>query len=85
MSPAQNVDWRQAASERLCEARAIVLAPRDRLPEELEVWITHVSAAREAGKPLAAVLADLHKELVARGFHKENFWEPLLKDLERET
>jgi len=80
----KNVDWRQAAWERLCEARAIVLAPRDRLPEELDVWINHVEAARASGKSLADVLPDLHKDLVAKGFHREGFWEPLLADLERD-
>lgn len=80
----KNVDWREAAWERLCEARAIALAPRDRPPEELEVWISHVSGARASGKTLAAVLPELHKDLLARGFHKEGFWEPLLKDLERD-
>lgn len=80
----KNVDWRQAAWERLCEARAVVLARRDRSPEELEVWIKHASAGRASGKTLAAVLPDLHKELVAKGFLKEESWEPLLNDLGRE-
>lgn len=80
----KNLDWRQAAWERLCEARAIVLAPRDRSPEELDVWIKHASAARASGKNLAAVLPDLHKELAAKGFLKDGSWDPLLKDLGRQ-
>jgi AbiV family abortive infection protein len=78
----RNLDWRQEAWERLCEARALVLAPRDRSPEELRVWVKHVSTARESGKTLAAILPEIHKELVEKGFVQEGWWDTLLKDIE---
>lgn len=81
----RNIDWREEAWERLCEARAIVLSPRDRLPDELEVWVKHVLAARESGKSVAAVLPDIHKELLERGFVEEGWWDTLLKDIDEQT
>jgi AbiV family abortive infection protein len=81
----RNIDWRQDAWDRLCEARAIVLAPRDRSPEELDVWLKHVTAARDSGKPLAAVLPDVHKALLEGGFVKEGWWDTLLKDVQTGT
>jgi AbiV family abortive infection protein len=81
----RNVDWRQEAWDRLCEARAIVLAPRDRSPDELDVWVRHVTAAHDSGKSVAAILPDIHKELVERGFVEEGWWDTLLKDIEAQT
>jgi AbiV family abortive infection protein len=81
----RNIDWRQEAWERLCEARAIVLAPRDRSPEELGVWVKHVAAARESGKPMAAILPDIHKELLERGFVEKGWWDTLLEDVDALT
>ncbi len=81
----KNIDWRQEAWERLCEARAIVLAPRDRSPEELSVWSKHAAAARTSGKSLVAVLPDIHKELLEKGFVQEGWWDTLLKDIEAQT
>lgn len=81
----RNIDWRQQAWERLCEARAIVLAPRDRSPAELDVWMRHVAAARDSGKSVAAILPDIHKELVERGFVEQGWWDTLLKDIETQT
>jgi AbiV family abortive infection protein len=78
----RNVDWRQEAWERLCEAKAIVLAPRDRSPEELEVWVRQVSAARASGKSVADVLLDIHRELVEKSFVEEGWWDALLKDID---
>lgn len=78
----RNADWRQEAWERLCEAKAIVLAPRDRTPEELEVWLRHVSQARAEGHSVAAVLPDIHKELLEKGFVEQGWWDNLLKDKE---
>jgi AbiV family abortive infection protein len=77
----KNVDWRQLAWERLCEARAIVLALRDRTPEELDLWVKGAASARISGKSLRSILPDLHKELVEKGFVQEGWWETFLKDL----
>ena len=71
----RNVDWKQEAWERLCEARAIVLAPRDRTPEELDVWVKHVTASNNSKKTLAEILPDIHKELMKKGFVEEGWWE----------
>jgi len=81
----KNLDWRHAAWERLNEARAIVLTPRDRSPEELEVWLKHTTAARASGKSLHEVLPDLHKELLDKGFVQEGWWDTIFTDLERQT
>jgi AbiV family abortive infection protein len=78
----RNADWRQEAWERLCEAKAIVLAPRDRSPEELEVWVRLISEARAADKSVADVLPDIHKELIEKGLVEEGWWETLLRDIE---
>ncbi len=78
----KNVDWRQEAWDRLCEARSIILGLRDRSPEELAVWIKHSNAAREAGKSFLAMIPDLHKELLEKGFVKEGWWDTFLKDIE---
>jgi AbiV family abortive infection protein len=81
----RNVDWRQEAWERLCEARAIVLAPRDRSPDELDVWVRHVAAGRDSGKSIAAILPDIHNELVEKGFVDQGWWDTLLEDIETQT
>lgn len=78
----RNVDWRQEAWDRLCEARAIVLAPRDRSPEELEIWVRYLATARDSGKSVAAILPELHKELVDKGFVEQGWWDTLLKDVD---
>jgi AbiV family abortive infection protein len=77
----QNAEWREAAWNRLCEARAIVLAPRDRSPEELDVWVKHVNMAKAAGRSLADVLPDIHRELVEKGFIEEGWWDAIVKDM----
>lgn len=46
----RKINWEEDAWDRLWEARAIVRAPRDRTPEELEVWVKHVVAARGTSK-----------------------------------
>jgi AbiV family abortive infection protein len=78
----RNIDWRQQAWERLCEAKAVVLALRDRSPEELAVWTRHAEAARTSGMSLADVLPTIHKELVEKGFVEERAWDTLLKDVD---
>lgn len=81
----RNIDWRQQAWERLCEAQAIVHAPRDRTPEELEIWVKHVTAAHHQGKSLADVLPSLHEELLEKGFVEEGWWDTLIKDIEEQA
>lgn len=81
----QNIDWRQQAWERLCEAKAIVLAPRDRSPEELEVWVKHITTAHDSDRHLAEVLPELHKELLEKGFVKEGWWDTFLNDIKTTT
>jgi len=81
----KNVDWRQQAWERLCEARAIVLRLRDRTPEELSVWLKHAKEGRAVGKSLADILPDVHRELLDKGFVKEGWWDTLLKDIKTQT
>lgn len=80
----RNVDWRQQAWERLCEAQAIVHGLRDYSPEELEVWVRHAKAARELGGDLRSMLQALHKELLKEGFVKEGWWDTMLLDLAEE-
>lgn len=81
----KNVNWRQQAWDRLCEARAIILGLRDRTPEELSVWLKHANAGRAAGKRLADILPDVHKELLDKGFIKEGWWDTLLNDIKTQT
>lgn len=76
----RNTDWRQEAWERLCEAKAIVLAPRDRSPEELEIWVKHLTTIRGTGKSLADILPNIHTELVEKGFIEKGSWDSILKD-----
>ncbi|WP_447964328.1 AbiV family abortive infection protein [Nitrospira sp. Ecomares 2.1] len=78
----RNVDWRQIAWERLCEARAIVFAPRDRSPEELEIWQRVTAEASISGRTLSDVLPEIHQELLSKGFIREGWWDTLLADLE---
>ena len=78
----RNHDWRHEAWDRLCEAQAIVSGPRDRSPEELEIWVKHVSAANAQGRAIVDILPELHGELQARGFVHEGWWDGLLKDAE---
>jgi AbiV family abortive infection protein len=78
----RNIDWRQEAWERLCEARAIVFAPRDRSPEELSVWVKHVTAAQATGKSVGAVLPAIHDELVEKGLIEKGWWDKLFSDAE---
>lgn len=77
----RNIDWRQQAWDRLCEAQAIVHGLRDYTPEELDVWLRHAEAARAAGGDLRSMLQALHKELLEKGFVKEGWWDTMLQDL----
>lgn len=81
----KNVNWCQQAWKRLREARAIILGLRDRTPEELSVWLKHANAGRVAGKSLADILPDVHRELIDKGFVKEGWWDTLLKDIKTQT
>jgi AbiV family abortive infection protein len=80
----RNIDWRQMAWERLCEAQAIVHGLRDYPPEELEVWLRHAEAARAVGGDLRSMLQALHKELLEKGFVKEGWWNTMLRDIAEE-
>lgn len=79
------VDWRKQAWDRLCEAQAITLAARDYPPPELEVWLKHVDAGRNAGSNIRSILPDLYKDLLERGLVKEGWWDTLLQDAEQQA
>lgn len=81
----KNVDWRQVAWERLCEARAIMSGMRDRTPEELSVWLKVANDGRAAGKSLTDILTDVHRELLDKGFIEEGWWDTLLKDIRTQS
>ncbi len=76
------LEWRRLAWDRLCEAQAMARALRDYPPEELDVWRKHVERARGETKDIRSILAELHKELMEKGFVKEGWWDTLLKDAE---
>lgn len=77
----KNIDWRQQAWDRLCEAQALALALRDYPPEELEVWLKHAKEAQSNGGDFRDMLEPLHKDLVERGFVQEGWWKSLLADI----
>ena len=76
----RNLDWRQIAWERLCEAKALVQPIRDYSPEELKIWLKHAKEAQKNGGTFATVLEPLYKELLAEGFVKEGSWTTILAD-----
>lgn len=80
----RNADWRNTAWDRLCEARAIVTNLRDYSPEELGIWLKHAKEAQAKGGNAATMLEALHKELLAKGFVKDGWWNTLLADSEQE-
>ena len=74
-------EWRQQASERLAEARAIVSCLRDRSPQELEVWIRHAEEAKRNGRPVRSIFAPATAELIKRGFVQPGAFDSVLADL----
>jgi AbiV family abortive infection protein len=78
----RNVDQRQNAWERLCEAKALVSGLRDYPPEELEVWLKHARAAQAKGEGYPAMLRPLQSELLEKGFIKEGQWKHILGELD---
>lgn len=78
----REVSWQEQAWDRLWEARAIVRSPRDRSPEELEVWAKHMAAARGTGKSMPTIMREVQKELVEKGYVKEGSWDAHIKDAE---
>jgi AbiV family abortive infection protein len=75
-------EWRQLAGERLAEAQAIVLALRDRSPEELEVWKSHAQQARSEGRSLRSGIKSAIADLIERGFVRPGAFDSLLSDLQ---
>ncbi len=77
----RNLDWRDIAWDRLCEARVLITALRDYSPEELKIWLKHAKEAQKNGGSFATMLEPLHKELLAKGFVKEGWWTTLLESV----
>jgi AbiV family abortive infection protein len=76
------VDWRKQAWERLCEAKSMCHALRDRPPEELQIFQEYVARAATEGKSLASLMPELHKDLLERGMVQEGWWTTLLQDID---
>jgi len=81
----RNMDWRQRAWERLCEAQALASGLRDYTPKELELWLAHAMSAHAAGRDMKEMLPALHADLVKNGFVREGSWITLLSDLREES
>ena len=77
----KNIDWREQAWKRLCEAKALIIGLRDRTPEELAVWMKHVKAAHNVGKSLIDIIPNVHRELLDKGFIKEGSLDTILNDI----
>jgi AbiV family abortive infection protein len=60
-------EWRSLAWDRLCEARALVYAMRDRVPEELTIMKRHMRQRLQSEDPVA-MMKKMHEELLQKGF-----------------
>jgi AbiV family abortive infection protein len=81
----RNLDWRQEAWDRLCEAQVLVFHLRDYPPEELEVWLKHAREAQARGGDVGNMLVTLQRELVEKGFINKGSWDKMLAELQDKT
>ena len=77
-------EFRHVAWERLCEAKALVFAARDRTPPELEIWKRHARAAQDRGLDFASAIGPLHEELSEKGLITKGSWDSILADIAAE-
>ena len=77
-------DWQTEAKERLDEARAIALNLRDYSPAEFDIWHKHlVKYNRKSKEELKRAFKELKEELVEKGFIGEDWWAPILKEIDK--
>jgi AbiV family abortive infection protein len=78
-------DWPTLAWDRLCEARALMLALRDHTPGELTVWLRHAEQVKGKDVAFHSFLDTLYRDLLKGGFVEEGSWDTLLEDAKEDS
>lgn len=78
----KNLSDSDQAKHWLAEAQAMVLGLRNYPPDELEVWYRHARQYDQLnGEQIKVMMQELKNELLAKGFIKEGWWDPIMKEM----
>ena len=74
------IDWKEAASSVLADARVFVEPLRAKSAAELNIWLSHAKKCQKDGRSFEPELPALEKCLRDSGFIKEGWWKNILAE-----